>query len=222
MLIASNRTRPVLLRTAFHFSNRCWPLKSPELPWFQQNGSYLSNLFWGAQASSIDLLASILDHCPNLENLAVWVHIPTSNLPLIRPTLSKLRLRQLSINPFALFSTDCLGQEQAKDPMFSHITHLHVIAHKLKFLEWRQISGLAYMPSLTHISLPQSKPMVVDGLLENCKRLQVLAVLSMQPIPGSHKSSAELMAKKLVEYNGESHALTMYAWEAGAMGKPDF
>ncbi|TFK65809.1 hypothetical protein BDN72DRAFT_900382 [Pluteus cervinus] len=215
-------TQPILLRTSFHFANQSWPLKSLQLSWFQQNGSHIRNLLWGAQTSSIDLLASILEHCPNLENLAVWVYAPTSNLPLIRPALSKLRLRELSINLLILFSTDSLGQEQAKDPMFRHITHLDVIIHKRNFLEWRQLVGLAYIPSLTHVALHKATPTAGDGVLEHCKNLQVLVVLELRPAAGPHESSAEVMAKKLVEYTPEPHARSTYDWEAGAMGKTDF
>ncbi|TFK65808.1 hypothetical protein BDN72DRAFT_900381 [Pluteus cervinus] len=207
-------TQPILRRTALHYNDLCgWPLKTPNLSWFRQNGSYLRNLLWGI-GGKMDLLASILGHCPVLENLGVWVYVPRSKVHLIRPALSKLRLRELSINPFALFSTDEFGPELAKDPMFTHITHFHAI-FEAAAPEWRQLTGLAYIPSLTHIALHLAARSAVYGVHEHCKQMQVLIVL--RGVTGDDPLS-EPIAEKLVV----PPLRTIQDWEAGAMGKRDF
>ncbi|TFK65807.1 hypothetical protein BDN72DRAFT_845117 [Pluteus cervinus] len=209
---------PILLRTAVHYSEyKGWPRKRPSLSWFQQNGTHLRNLLWGI-GSQMGLLVQILEECPALENLAVWVYIPshdTGNVHLLRPVLSKLRLRQLSINPFALFSTDIFGPEHAKDPMFTSITYFHIISD---IIEWRDITGLAHIPTITHLAFQYHATRdAVCGALEHCKSLKVLIVLriSHDSPPKSEFPPNETIDERFVIIS----LRTILEWEDSAMGK---
>ncbi|TFK65810.1 hypothetical protein BDN72DRAFT_845119 [Pluteus cervinus] len=212
--IFSDWVEPILLRIVNHYEDRSgWPLKSPSLSWFQRNGSYVIHLLWGID-ERMDLLASILEHCPALENLGVWVYAPTSKVHTIRPALSKLRLRQLSIDIFALFSTETFGLEEASDPMFNHITHLHAISQSP--VDWREVVGLAHLPSLTHVALHTATMDAAEGVHDHCKSLEILVVIDLYP-----RFSPRLdLFEKLVQI----HLSDLYdwPWEGFAMGKPDF
>ncbi|TFK65812.1 hypothetical protein BDN72DRAFT_845122 [Pluteus cervinus] len=206
-----NWVKPVLCRTAMHYrghEGREWPSPAPRLEWFEQNGPNLRNLMWGHD-DQMDLLASILEHCPALENLAVWVHAPSSNIPLVRPALSKLRLRQLSINLFVLLGVTQFGVEQATDPMFQCLTHLHVINHSSP-LDWWHIEGLANIPTVTHVALQSTaKESAIKGVLENCKSLKVLVGVGCSSYGEADPKYVDLPTRSLDE------------WEAGALGGED-
>ncbi|TFK64851.1 hypothetical protein BDN72DRAFT_251517 [Pluteus cervinus] len=125
----SDWVQPFLYGTVVYYKKGDgWPLEVARLDWFQARGKHLRNLMWGElQDEQIRLLVSILEICTTIENLAVWGNVHNTDISVLRPALSNLRLRELSINPFALFVNKRFSETEAQDPMFQYVTHLDVV-----------------------------------------------------------------------------------------------
>ncbi|TFK64842.1 hypothetical protein BDN72DRAFT_846251 [Pluteus cervinus] len=216
---------PILHRVlSYYEESGGWPGKRPEMHYLRENGCHIRSLLWGV-GSDLALLASVLEHCPQLENLAVWIYVSGFDLPSIRPALSRLRLRELSINPFALFNHERFTAVEARDPMFSTITHFDVInAHGI--LEWENLEGLANISNLTHVSLQYSVTQrAKNGILQHCKNLQTLIV--MQPMAFDWGLGSSIV--ELVPPDPPSDDIRLVRppvrrvreWEMGAVGQPD-
>ncbi|TFK64823.1 hypothetical protein BDN72DRAFT_962945 [Pluteus cervinus] len=172
--------QPFLYRTVVYYDEgKGWPLKVASLEWFQVKGCHLRNLMWGELGREhLQLLVSILELCAAIENLAVWGNIQGTDISVLRPALSKLRLRELSINPFALFVTKQFRETEAQDPIFRHITHFHVINAQRQLLDWEDLMGLMHLPHVAYVGLPsQVNPNAIDGILQHCKHVEVLVVM---------------------------------------------
>ncbi|TFK65260.1 hypothetical protein BDN72DRAFT_845791, partial [Pluteus cervinus] len=149
-----------------------WP-PVPGLSWFETNGKYVRNILWGVDVAK---LPPVLERCPHLDNLAVWLYASDNNLTVLLPALSTLRLRRISIELKTLFSGSHFQTEQGKHPMFRHITHLDIIQ---ACTMWSHIEGVAQLPCLTHLSLSRRSDNsgAVFGALEQCKQLKILALV---------------------------------------------
>ncbi|TFK65797.1 hypothetical protein BDN72DRAFT_880700 [Pluteus cervinus] len=216
--------QPFLYATIVYYKEGTgWPLKVYSLGWFAVKGAHLRNLLWG-EGLQMDLLCSILEICTRLENLAVWVYVHETNISVLRPVLSKLSLRQLSINLFSLFGTKKFGAVEAQDPMFRSITHLDVINDE-DHLNWDDLIGLQHLPRLTHLGLQyRVNPNATDGILKHCKDVEVVVVVQLSGMnqwdhtqdpdtsPGEIPQDARLLKPPL---------RTVEEWKAGAIGEMD-
>ena len=104
--------------------------------------------------------------CPNLIDLALWTDLDIS---YFMEHFTDMKLERLSAN------VSTLAISVFKGPQFSNITHLDVTKFGVASSNWR---GLAFLPRLTDVAVNE----VLDNsvfrwLLEECTRLQVLAVL---------------------------------------------
>ncbi|TFK65798.1 hypothetical protein BDN72DRAFT_900372 [Pluteus cervinus] len=189
--------QPILYRTFIYYSQESgWPLQSASLDWFQAKGTHIRTLFWG-EGQQIGLLSSILEVCTGLESLSVWVYVLNTDIDIsaLRPSLSKLQLRHLSINVFCLLGINRFGPSEAQDPIFQSITHLDII-NKEGPLDWEALMGLKHLPRLTHVCLQYNiNPNAIDGVLRYCENVQVVIVV--QPFPGEFPSDHRLVMHDL-------------------------
>ncbi|TFK65247.1 hypothetical protein BDN72DRAFT_845778 [Pluteus cervinus] len=177
--------RPMLCRTLMYYwtdSGSQWPVPVEELPqWLEVNGRHVRNLIWGISFNNDTRnLLSILKQCPGITNLALWVNASRGDISTILPGVSTLRLSRFSVNLHELFDRDVFSDREASYDAFRAVTHMDIIGD---YTKWNQIRGLAHLPSLTHLSLPQRTHdpkyfNVIGPALEECKHLKVLALVA--------------------------------------------
>ncbi|TFK66879.1 hypothetical protein BDN72DRAFT_126571 [Pluteus cervinus] len=167
--------KPILLCTCVYWDeDRSWPGEFDSKR-IQSNGKYVRNLLWGNDRSNWNLL-TILESCPNLTNIAIWLDASDNDLLLFQEPLSRLRPYRLSIDFSDLFG-GLFQANHAQLPMFVHLTHLEMAS---KCGDWESIEGITYLPSLTHLSLPGEADLtatsVIRDALERCKYLSILVL----------------------------------------------
>ncbi|KAF8965560.1 hypothetical protein BDZ97DRAFT_1757117 [Flammula alnicola] len=162
----------------------------------------------------------ILDRCPNVENLALWI-VDGSCAPLV-PVLEALPLKRLSVDAldFLLFH----GEEMVDVPITLNITHLDINNFGyLDVTEWEQITSL---PELTHLffnGCPRGE--LLENLLHKCVKLELLVLF----IPWGERISSpfqhghgqpKIRDKRLVKVS----SIVEYEkqWELGTLRGGDF
>ena len=108
-------------------------------------------------------LETILLHCPNLQDFAIWLQ-PIKHVLL---TVEKLPLKRLSADLRYLIPNDYLSS------MFAGLTHLDVIRfHGCTWKEWEVLSKL---PHLTHLMIGALVDLeVFPNLLRHISQLRTL------------------------------------------------
>ena len=108
-------------------------------------------------------LEKFLSHCPNLQDLAIWLR----PIKFLLPILEKLPLKRLSANFANLPHDDYLS------PTFSNITHLDVV--KFHGRTWKEWEVLSKLPRLSHLIVGFLVDFgVLFNLLRYAPHLQVL------------------------------------------------
>ncbi|KAJ7266455.1 hypothetical protein B0H12DRAFT_1099634 [Mycena haematopus] len=164
-----------------------------------------------------DVLGDFLSRCEGIVNLAVInarVQHPELFLeaqPLQRLSFPLATLQQLFPwpNPF-----------DGSHPIFSRITHLDILDNRIN--DWRTWSGLAHIPQLTHLSSHDvMSDSVVQGVLKQCKRLEVLIfVYSSQARLDGDQAHARLTDDpRFVMLVVEDRLVD---WETGSSGGEDY
>ncbi|TFK66880.1 hypothetical protein BDN72DRAFT_126567 [Pluteus cervinus] len=181
-----NLIKPILFRTFVYWDEEhSWPGKL-DLKWLTTNGGFARNLLLCDEELGQNL-PIILGSCPNLRNIAIWLH-SNYDFPTLLEPLSQLRPRQLSADLPRLFG-GLFEERHAHLPMFANLTHLEVGGDRD---DWNIIKGIQYIPRLTHLSIPIHRdlpvPPIIRDALEHCNNLAILVVFS------SHRvNSLELM-----------------------------
>ncbi|KAJ7190425.1 hypothetical protein GGX14DRAFT_483354 [Mycena pura] len=162
-------------------------------------------------------VAEALKRCTGVASLACNFNFGSDKL---LPVLSAMRLQRLAVSLEHLFGR-CQAINPAH-PLFTRITHLFVLDNTgLPDRETSICSALAALPALTHLRVDGSLCWsVLEMLLANCARLEILVVL--WPTPGAgriHAKATPFSDSRFVvgvekDYWGD--------WEAGAAGLPDF
>ncbi|KAF9526879.1 hypothetical protein CPB83DRAFT_837032 [Crepidotus variabilis] len=127
-------------------------------------------------------IKSILEHCPNVTNLAIW--IIHGNCDILLPILTKLadggngKLRKLSFDP-SYFFHDYRSEMPIPFslPSFASLTHLEIINATPSWMKW---SELAKMPKLTHLGLTGVvHAPLIKGVLKECLKLEVFVIFDL-------------------------------------------
>jgi len=106
---------------------------------------------------------TILSHCPNLQDFALWLQ-PIKH---VLPTVEKLPLKRLSADLRYLIPNDYLSS------MFASLTHLDII--KFDGHTWKEWEVLSKLPHLTHLIIGiLVDPDIFLNLLLHISRLRIL------------------------------------------------
>ncbi|KIM45596.1 hypothetical protein M413DRAFT_24768 [Hebeloma cylindrosporum] len=181
----------------------------------QQYGRHVKHILLQKRPSQE--IGHILNCCPNVHNLALWM-IRGSCTHLI-PILEGLPLRRLSFDPSYFF------QNYAKDSsvpfdqaLFHNITHLEVLNATVAWSKWKQ---LAHLPRLTHLALVGVvNQALIDCVLAECRNLELFVTFFMYTDhPGGdilvpQKDPRVVFLKKIIGH--------LDHWEVGARGEEDF
>ncbi|TFK61655.1 hypothetical protein BDN72DRAFT_965046 [Pluteus cervinus] len=165
--------KPILFRTFVYWNDdkHTWPGQF-DPGWLVSYGKYASNLLFSDEAS-MESLPLILESCPNLTNIALWLEVSKDYVP----SLLTLRPHQLSIYLIEFFGGR-FQETHAKLPMFTNLTHLD-LAGMGDYAGWYYMEGVQYLPRLTHLSLSLEwglEPSIVRNVLQHCKLLAILVL----------------------------------------------
>ncbi|KAF9526865.1 hypothetical protein CPB83DRAFT_857112 [Crepidotus variabilis] len=150
-------------------------------------GPFVKHLMMGG-AQDKDQLETLLRHCPNVVDLAIWSPHDTSLFVELLATESRsVRLRSISTNFSSLSEDDIVG------PAFSKVSHLDVTNMGGK--ELARWTILTRLPELTHLIINEEvTPEVIRCLLKGCQHLQIL-VLARSP---GYDLGTEIRDRRLV------------------------
>ncbi|TFK58303.1 hypothetical protein BDN72DRAFT_851792, partial [Pluteus cervinus] len=173
---------PILFRTLVYWDEEVyWPCQVDQ-HWLKLNGRHARNLlFCDNDASSLDV-ALVLESCPDLINIAIWLDSSQIHYPSFLEPLTQLCPRQLSIDLHSLFGGP-FEEKHARLPMFLHLTHLEVMS-TLDSEDWSYMEGIQHLPKLTHFSLPRDREsvivtaLIVQNALTHCSRLEIIVLFS--------------------------------------------
>lgn len=189
---------------------------SPPISTLERCGPYVRHLLVGVDATA-EQIVFLLACCPAVIDLAIWnINIDIKLLP----HLERMPLLRLSTHINVLFGSALNFSESAAAglPALANITHLDLANSTTR---WRDWEGLAYLPQLTHLSiLDRPEVDLVKGILENCKTLRFLALLSEDvggpEIPQLRRSAgldSRVVICKVADY--------AWDWKYGADGGRD-
>ncbi|TFK66893.1 hypothetical protein BDN72DRAFT_126805 [Pluteus cervinus] len=171
---------PILFRTLVYWDEEIyWPYQvDPE--WLKRNGRHARNLLFCDDSSlDVDL---VLESCPNLINIAIWLDSSQIHYPSFLEPLSQLRPRQLSIDLHSLFAGP-FEEKHARLSVFLHLTHLEIMSFS-DSEDWSYMEGIQHLPKLTHLSLPRDRESItvtasiVQNALTHCSRLAIIVLFS--------------------------------------------
>lgn len=162
-------------------------------------------------------IGGILECCPNVHNLALWI-IHGSCAHLI-PILEGLPLRRFSFDPSYFFENYAHDFSVPFDqPLFHNLTHLEIINATSAWSKWKQ---LAYLPKLTHLALAGVvNQQLINCVLKECRTLElfVMFYLSTHYLEGDvifpQKDPRVVFLKSVIDH--------LNHWEVGARGEEDF
>jgi len=119
--------------------------------------------------STTQELEDFLSHCPNLQDLAIWLR----PIKFLLPILEKLPLKRLSADFANLVHDDYLSST------FSNITHLDVV--RFYGCTWKEWEVLSELPQLSHLIVGFLVDLdVLSNLLRYAAHLQVLIFMPGQ------------------------------------------
>ncbi|TFK66909.1 hypothetical protein BDN72DRAFT_961433 [Pluteus cervinus] len=217
---------PILCRTLMYYATsetKHWPVPLHELPqWLELNGKHVRSMMWGIDTTN---LPSLLEQCPGLTNLALWVNTSSNDITTLLPILSTLHLSRLSIDLWELFDRKSFSELEARHAAFRAVTHLDVV-HRIT--EWEDLQGITALPCLTHLCFPRRTmdspySSVIRSALEECKHLKVLAIASGSSFPSGNPIR---VAQTNFVLDGDPRLVAFDCeyvgdWECGAIGKKD-
>ena len=162
-------------------------------------------------------IGGILECCPNVHNLALWI-IHGSCAHLI-PILEGLPLRRFSFDPSYFFENYAHDFSVPFDqPLFHNLTHLEIINATSAWSKWKQ---LACLPKLTHLALAGVvNQQLINCVLKECRMLElfVMFYLSTHYLEGDvifpQKDPRVVFLKSVIDH--------LNHWEVGARGEEDF
>lgn len=187
------RAWPFLLKTCVFELDYCRPLISlPSVEWMKANGKYIRKLLWGLPQEP----SEYLQHCPNLQDLSLWVNVDDTDIAPCFSIISNLRLRHLSVNLHSLLDKNPFVEEHALLPAFQSITHFHILVPSISICSWDWVEGLSSMSSLSHLAIHglglkprDTMDCFLLDILERCSGLQALILSGAggtdDHIPGS-------------------------------------
>ncbi|TFK64836.1 hypothetical protein BDN72DRAFT_846246 [Pluteus cervinus] len=222
--------RPILYRVCKYYYDAYWPGPNvPSVAWFKDHGGYIRHLLWGLSFGRTDTerasLVTILELCPNLQEFALWVNPNDNDVSSLQPVLSKLSLRRLSINPLALFSVPRFLDIHAQHLMFRSVTHLDLLQDAKA---WEEISGLAALPSLTHLALSDGITYsIISDVVRWCDRLKVIVVVVQASVDSSEDEDKDSAVLTSIETGCDDLRVVAFEcafvrdWELGATGGRD-
>lgn len=162
-------------------------------------------------------IASVLECCPNVSNLALWI-IQGTCTHLI-PIIEKMPLRKFSFDPSYFFENYASDLSiPFNQPIFLRLTHLEIINATSSWSKWRQ---LALLPNLTHLAVAgMVNQQLINHVLEECKALElfIMFYLTMGFLVGEltfPQQDDRVVLLKSVEDHLDH-------WEKGARGEEDF
>ncbi|KAJ6589598.1 hypothetical protein B0H19DRAFT_1104232, partial [Mycena capillaripes] len=165
-----------------------------------------------------EVMIKILSVCDATVNLMIFHGNADASL---LPLLGTLPLQRLTIDLSSLFRCGAVTRDSALEvdfshPLFSQITHLHL----LDFHEsgWECWQGLAQLPRFTHLAIThrQIANSVYRGVLAHCKSLEVLIYLNAHhpQIGPDILADPRFVMFSLKEFRGD--------WEKGAWRGDDY
>jgi hypothetical protein len=176
-------------------------------------------------------MRDILQHCPDVENLALWLPQPmtrvdcqTTILPLLEDLAISGKLKRLSFDPSFFFRNSSAHIPiPFNQPAFNSITHLEIINFSFSWSKWSQLSE---MPRLTHLGTEYSLlgATLAGTLFEACKGLQLLVLLQLNHDPTQHEypqNTWEMDSRVVILCSEQLPATApIESWEIGARGGP--
>ncbi len=120
-------------------------------------------------------IRQVLDHCPNVQSLSLWIihgRCQETLLPALEDFARRRVLKLLSFDPshfFQMFDDIPIPFAQLA---FSSLTHLEIINATSSWKKWSQIAD---MPHLTHLAVSawRNRTRFILMVLKECKFLQV-------------------------------------------------
>lgn len=184
-------------------------------PRLQAFGHHVQNVL--LQKRSATEIASVLECCPNVHNLALWIIQGTCSHLI--PILEKMPLRKFSFDPSYFFENYAADLSiPFNQPIFLNLTHLEIINATSSWSKWKQ---LALLPKLTHLAVAgMVNQQLIDHVLEGCTALElfIMFYLTMGFLVGEltfpQKDDRVVLLKSV-----EDH---LDHWEKGARGEEDF
>lgn len=176
-----------------------------------------------ARGISVKQALRILSTCTGLIRLACWT-IPNSYASAtLLPAISKLGLRQLSLNQKAIpgLENPTFYSYDLNIPSFRDITHLDIVNH------WALWSTSVFdsLPRLTHVGFrfwsSRTVAMALRNILSRCALLKVLALLTpdgIAPAAVHFLQHEGLVDPRLVVM---SYSRDIQYWEGLERGEPD-
>lgn len=194
--------------------------KDPDLERIARFGVHVRHVL--LQNRTAEEIIDILNLCPNVENLALWIVRGGSDHKLV-PTLKALRkLRRLSFDPAWIQHSVNLDERDtplAFDlPCFAMITHLEIINASTTLSRWSKVS---VMPALTHLALDGVvNQQLINRVLRECPRLELLVLFHLEPGYLGEDLSKSQSDHRVVFLQSVSDDFGH--WEAGARGQEDY
>ncbi|CAA7270697.1 unnamed protein product [Cyclocybe aegerita] len=189
--------------------------RTPDLERIARFGPHVRHILLQNRPS--EEIGKILQLCPNVRNLAIWI-IHGSCRHLV-PILEVLKsLRRLSFDPSYFFQDYYDDWKVPLDlPAFSRLTHLEIINASPHWKKWKK---LASMHALTHLALAG----IVDGalverILKECQHLELLVTFYLDK-PSMDLQIASKRDLRAVQLRSVTNHLEH--WECGARGGEDF
>jgi len=167
-------------------------------------------------------IIDILNLCPNVENLALWIVHGESGHKLVPAFEGLRRLKRLSFDPACLQTNVDFYERNtpvAFDlPCFAKITHLDIINASTTWSRWSKVS---VMPALTHLALAGVvNQQLVNRVLRECPRLELLVLFYLvsgylgEDVSESQNDHRVVFLQSVSDHFGN--------WEAGARGQEDY
>jgi len=146
-------------------------------PRFKEMTSWAKHV--GLQNLKVSQAIQILESCVNVQDLALWI-IVGPHEPL-RKIIRNLPVQRLHVDIERFFSEDPIDGPKLGRFNFDHIpliniTHLHIFL--LPIVPWAQWKSIALLPRLSHLAIDNWHPEFIRKVLEECKSLNLLVVVS--------------------------------------------
>ncbi|TFK61654.1 hypothetical protein BDN72DRAFT_849488 [Pluteus cervinus] len=173
--------KPILFRTLVYWDeDTYWPCRV-DSGWLKLNGRQARNILFGDNATTSEDVVMVLESCPNLIHIAIWLDTEEHDITSLLEPLSKLHPYRLSMDLNTLFGGVSFQEEHAQPPMFINLTHLEM-ANSCE--DWECMEGIQHLPKLTHLSLPRNRDSeqatvsIIQNAFAHCPHLFLVVLFS--------------------------------------------
>ena len=177
-------------------------------------------------------IRSVLDYCPNVQSLSLWIiqhgQCQETLLPALEDFARRRVLKSLSFDPSQFFQMfDDVVPIPFAQLAFSSLTHLEIINATSSWEKWAQIADL---PHLTHLAMSAWRNWTgfILMVLKECKFLQLFILFETDGFYNNDTMTHDVAAG-LESWREDQRVVILPPvmdhfndWEIGARGGRDF